>query len=253
MGGGLGATSLAGKKGIYMKSIYFIILLLIASIFTSCDDDSNTLVTSDTDGELQKQIVGTWQMQNGTRTLIYYSNFTFIDSSASFVAQGNYSINDSIIYKSNINVRFIDPSYYPSPGYNFTFEAKYLNLSNNQMTEIPITIFEPDNSGNNSQLWGRWSRILWTYQLKYSEPSYLGRLKIVMNFTEASHSAEWWSKYLDRSTNNNSDTLGSNNLIYNPPSLDLLGTGDYLVEVKFMNNKMYWWEPYEPILYNRMK
>ena len=235
-----------------MKNIYFIILLLVASIFTSCNKDSEIVAPIDSDNELQKQIVGTWQMQSGTRTLMYYSDFTFVDSSASFIAQGTYSIKDSIIYKSNINVRFIDPSYYPSPGYNFTFEAKYLNLSNNQMTEIPITIFESDN-GNNAQLWGRWSRILWTYQLRYSEPSYSGRLKIVMDFTEASHSAEWWSEYLDRSTNNYSDTLGSNNVIYNPPILDLLGTGDYLVEVRFKDNKMYWWEPYEPILYNRIK
>lgn len=236
-----------------MKNIYFIILLLIANIFTSCDDDSNILVPSNSDNALQKQIVGTWQMQSGTRTLIYNSDFTFIDSSASFFAQGTYLIKDSVIYKSNITVRFIDPSYYPSPGYDFTFEAKYLNLSNNQMTEIPLTIFEPDNNGNNSQLWGRWSRILWTYQLRYSEPSYLGRLKIIMDFTKGSHSAIWWSEYIDRSQNNNSDTLGSNNVIYNPPTLDLLGTGDYLVRVSFKDNKMYWWEPYEPILYNRIK
>ena len=236
-----------------MKNAYYIILLLFfAIILTSCNKESEIVAPINSDNELQKQIIGTWQMQNGTRTLIYYSDFTFSDSSASFIAQGDYSIKDSIIYKSNITVMFIDPSFYPSPGYDFTFEAKYLNLSNNQMTEVPITIFEPDNSGNNSQLLGRWSRILWTYQLRYSEPSYLGRLKIVMDFTEASHSAEWWSEYLDRSTNNSSDTLGSNNVIYNPPTLDLLGTGDYLVQVVFKNNKMYWWEPYEPIVYSRV-
>lgn len=235
-----------------MKNIYYIILILLTIIVTSCNKESDIVAPINSHNELQKQIIGTWQMQNRTRTLIYYSDLTFIDSSASFVAKGTYSIKDSIIYKSNINVRFIDPSYYPSPGYNFTFEAKYLNLSNNQMTEIPITIFEPDN-GNNSQLWGRWSRILWTYQLRYSEPSYLGRLRIVMDFTEASHSANWWTVYLDRSTNNNSDTLGSNNVIYNPLTLDLLGTGDYLVQVMFKGNKMYWWEPYEPIIYNRIK
>jgi hypothetical protein len=232
---------------------YIIIIFALAFILNSCKDENNILAPIDSDVELQNEIIGTWQMQNGTRTLIYYSNFTFIDSSASFIAQGTYSIKDSIIYKSNISVRFIDPSYYPSPGYDFTFEAKYLNLSNNQMTEIPITIFEPYNNGNNSQLWGRWTRILWTYQLRYNESSYLGRLKIVMDFTEASHSAEWWSEYLDRSTNNDSDTLGSNNVIYNPPTLDLLGTGDYLVEVRFRDNKMYWWEPYQPIQYNRIK
>jgi len=236
-----------------MKNIYIITILLFASIFTSCNKESEIVAPINSDNELQKQIIGTWQTQNGTKTLTYYSDFTFIDSSVSFVAQGTYSIKDSIIYKSNINVRFIDPSYYPSPGYNFTFDTKYIKFSNNKMTEIPVTIFKPKNDNNNSDLWGSWVRTIWTYQLKYSEPSYLGRLKIVMDFTEASHSAEWWSEYLDRSPNNNSDTLGSNNVIFDTPTLDLLGTGDYLVRVSFNDNKMYWWEPYQPIQYNRIK
>ncbi len=235
-----------------MKNIYFIILLLVTSVFTSCDEESNILTPLDSDTELQKLLVGTWQMQSGTRTLIYRSDFTFIDSSISFIAQGNYSIEDSILYKSNIIVRYIDPSHYPNPGYNFTFPSKYLKFSNNIMTEIPVNVFEPNDGGNNSELWGSWSRIEWTYLLRYTEPSYLGRIKIVENFDEIQKKAYWWSEYLDRITNNISDTLWSNNVIYNPPILDMLGTGDYLVEVRFKNNKMYWWEPYEPIQYNRL-
>lgn len=235
-----------------MKNIYFIIFALGVSIFTSCNNESEIVAPINSDSKLQEQIIGTWQMQSGTKTLIYYPDFTFIDSSASFVAQGTYSIRDSIIYKSNITVRFIDPSFYPNPGYDFTFETKYLMFSNDKMAEIPVTLFESTNGINVSELWGSWIRNIWVYQLRYNEPSYLGRLKIIMDFNEASHSAEWWSEYLDRSTNNYSDTLGSNDVIYNPPTLDLLGTGDYLVRVSFKENKMYWWEPYEPIVYNRI-
>ena len=234
-----------------MKKYIYIIFILIF-ISNSCKDENNIIDPINSDVELQNQIIGTWQMQYGTRTLIYNSNFTFRDSSASFVVQGTYSIKDSIIYKTNINVRFIDPSYYPNPGYDFTFETKYLKFSYNKMTEIPLTIFEPTIDDNNSELWGNWTRTFWTYQLRYNEPSYLGRLKIIMILDEASHSANWWFEYIDGITNTKSDTLRSSNVIYNPPTLDLLGTGDYLVQVMFTNDKMYWWEPNEPIEFSRV-
>jgi len=248
-----------------MKNIQYIIILIVASIFTSCDKGSNILIPPDSDTGLQEQLVGVWTSQYNTNSLIYNNNSTFIDSQFAvnpldsiryklvFIAEGNYSIVDSILFESNINIKFIDSSYFSSTGYNFNFSSNYLKFTNNKLTQIPVNVFESTNGGNNNELWGSWSRIMWVYNFRITEPSYLGRVKVVENFDKTSKYAFWWAEYLDRTTNNISDTLWSNNVIYNPPILDMLGTGDYLVKVRFKNNKMYWWEPYEPVLYNRVK
>src|SRR5690606_18163328 len=104
---------------------------------------------------------------------------------------------------------------------------------------------------NSNELWGNWSRIVWIYRLEYSEPSYLGRIKLVWNFDESLQKATSWNEYLDRTNNAISDTFYHNNINYNPPILDLSGWGDSLIEVKFKEDKMFWWYDYEPYSYYR--
>src|SRR5690606_6891629 len=108
-----------------------------------------------------------------------------------------------ILIKSNIVVRYIDSASF-SQGFYYLFSSKYLKFSNNSFTEYPVDVFE-STTENSNELWGNWSRIVWIYRLEYSEPSYLGRIKLVWNFDESLQKATSWNEYLDRTNNAISD------------------------------------------------
>lgn len=238
---------------------YIYIIFVLALIFNGCKDEDNILIPIDSDAELQKQLIGTWNSQNNSHTVTYYSNSKFIDSMFSysdgvrynlyFIAEGNYTVKDSILIKSNILVRYIDSASF-SLGFYYLFSSKYLKFSNNSFTEYHVDVFEP-TAENSDELWGNWSTIVWTYRLEYSESSYLGRIKSIWNFDKSLNKATSWNEYLDRTNNATLDTFYYNNISYNPPILDLSGWGDALIEVKFKGDKMFWWYNYEPYSFYR--
>jgi hypothetical protein len=234
---------------------YIYLIFTISFILNSCNNENNILIPIDSDNELQKQIEGTWTSQYNTHTTVYYSNATFVDSMFSavdsirydlyFVAEGDYTIKDSILIKSNITVKFIDSSHFFNIGFYYLFSSKYLKFSNNSLTEFAVDVFEPLSEGNNG-IWGGWSRITWTYNLSFSEPTYLGRIKSIWIFDDSTQKITSWNEYLDRTYNTISDTSYTVGIVYNPPILDLNGFGDDLIEVKFTQKKMFWWYSYKP-------
>lgn len=237
-----------------MMKFNFISLMIIAITFSSCEKESNILVPSDSDSELQKKLVGTWQSEGNitliSRTITFRSNYTFLDSAINFIAEGHYSIKDSFLVKSNVIVKYVNYDYLPY-SFVFVFPSKFLKLSDNSFIETPVREFAPINVNTENDIWGAWSTIIWICKWR-GEPYYIGRVKEVYNFDEDLRIAFWWSEYLDPPTYV-TDTVVSNNMKYNPPFLDIWGNGEDSVEVTFKGNKMYWWQPYNAVQYNRIK
>lgn len=237
-----------------MKKYFYLIFAIFVVSLSGCKDESSTLTQTDIDSELQKQIIGAWTSYGNSHTTVYYANLTFIDSTfiavdnirykLIFVANGNYKIKDSILFKTNITFSDIDSNSLNGNGYYFLYSSKRIKFLNNSYKEYPVDVFEPVNE-NKNELWGSWSEIVWAFIFRINEFSYIGRMKIIYEFDKVSMQTFYWLEYIDKipvyTTEKN-----SNNIKYNPPFLDISGAGDPLVEVKFKNNKMLFLYDYEP-------
>lgn len=236
-----------------MKKFFYSILAL-TFVFLSCTKDNSIITPIDTDLELQKKLLGTWISAYNTHTTTYYSNSTFVDSMFSavdsiryglyLVAKGDFIIKDSILIKSNIVIEFVDSSHFLNDGFYYLFYSKYLNFSNNSFEEHLVDVYEKIGTTDND-IWGSWSKVLWIYDLSFSEPSYLGRIKTTFVFDEITQKAKTWNEYLEGNNNSVIDTFYSN-INFNNSILDLPGFGIDSMFVSFKVNKMIFWYLYEP-------
>lgn len=241
-----------------MKKYIFLLLTLIF-IFISCTKDHNIITPIDTDAELQKKLIGTWISIYNTHTTTYYSNSTFVDSMFSavdsiryglyLVAKGNFTIKDSVLIKSNIIIEFVDSSHFLNNGLNYLFSSKYLKFSNNSFEEYYVDDFETIEVANND-IWRNWMRIVWIYNLSFSEPTYLGRIKTFIDFDKNTQRAKTWNEYLDNNNNAVVDTFYSD-VNFSNSILNLPGFGIDSIPVSFNGNKMFFWYSYEPFRFFR--
>jgi len=243
-----------------MKNYHYLFLVFLFLSLFGCDDKSNILLPSDPDKELKTQILGLWVSQNNSFTTIYYPNSTFIDSVYAatdsvrdkllYVVNGKYNIEDSVLYKSNVTIQYVDNELLQFFGLSYIFKTKYLKFTNNSFSEYDVNVYE-SMSGNNNVLWGSWSSTIWVIDTSYTSPRYTGRMRTNQIFEESLNKVTYWSEFIDENYYPDPDTLYSTNLIYNPPYLDITGQGDFIITVKFKNNKMFWWYDYEPFKFYR--
>jgi hypothetical protein len=243
-----------------MKNYFNLLIFLLLIPLNGCNDESNILLPSDPDTELKAQILGLWTSQNNSYSTIYYSNSMFIDSVFAatdsvrdkllYVVVGNYNIKDSILSKSNISIEYVDSELLQFFGLSYIFRTKYLKFTNNSFSEYVVDVYEPIN-GNNNVLWGSWSSTQWVIDTNYTYPQYIGRMRTYQIFEESLNKVTYWSEFIDENNYPIPDTLFSTNLVYDPPYLDITGQGDFIITVKFKNNKMFWWYDYEPFKFYR--
>jgi hypothetical protein len=238
---------------------YICLLFALSFIFISCTKENNVITPIDTDVELQKKLVGTWISIYNTHTTTYSSNSTFVDSMFTavdsiryglyLVAKGDFTIKDSVLIKSNIIIDFIDSSYFLNNGFNYLFSSKYLKFSDNSFEEYYVDDYETIGLSNND-IWRNWSRIVWIYNLSFSEPTYFGRIKTSIDFDKNTQRAKTWNEYLDKGYNAVTDTLYSN-VSFNNSILSVPGFGIDSIPVSFKGNKMFFWYSYEPFRFFR--
>ena|ERR1039458_1809959 len=222
-----------------------IICLLLA---VGCSKNDNPVIGNN-DDLLKSQLLGTWK--SGLYTKQFNQDNTFIDSISNyygespstmvldFVARGQYSITDSIIYYSNCQLVFADSTHWAQTevGKGELFYAAKLNITNNI---LHLTSTEPftQTSGLQSELKGVWISHLWFVGIERSPIATMRQGTVSTTYTFNTDSSKYQFVQTDSFDSPYYQNSGSYSFTYAPPFLNTVNNTNILVE--FSRGSMLW-------------
>lgn len=237
---------------------FWLPILIILSLFLSCSENINEPISND-DSELISNIIGTWS--TNTYKVTHFSNLTFEDTSFFFddnsqvfkprySRNGTFEISDSVLYLKTNHWIFFDSSFIAN-GISIVPTESEISISGNVLYKKPVDVLD-NVEGNESEIWGSWKNIKWTYHKSGSAANivYEGRQEYYYKFYKDSSTVIYGWKYLDGNPWSNPEFKSE--FKYIPPLLDLYGPGEYDLRVVFKNGKMYWYRNFPAIQLNRV-
>ena len=227
-----------------MKSKSFFLILFITSIlFISCNEE---IVSPSEDDILTSSLIGKWEATNYD-IITFNADGSFVDTALGlytnnyethYVLKGKYSVNNSVVYFSDVSLTYFKGCESPSViSFSTAIDPKKVSFNNSNLNMEPVRILEPIDNSNNS-LNGQWQAKIWmgSYE-NNSQPKFKGgQIKETFNFNSDSLNCLYQKEYLYQT--NMQPENRQINYNYNGSSLDF-GYPPYF-RVEFKDNKMYW-------------
>jgi len=235
-----------------MKKIKILFLLPFCFLIFTCDDNS----VNPLDQRLQQNIIGTWKDDNNY-TVTFYPDGSFIDTSlyynrdsisqviGHFIRKGRYTINNSVLafedfYFDTVVTNLCMSNWYqPLPA--------LISIDNSIMKRKNFSRF--DNIGRfGKDIWSTWEQNGW-YCASFVEPfgeikNQYGTYKIFYQFFKDSSKCKFTYSRYDKVSDSTYKYLSLLDFKYAPPYLYIPPDSDYPTEIRFRDNKMYWYSSY---------
>lgn len=151
-----------------MKHLIYVFFFAFILVTLSCSEDS---LVNPIDQMLQKNIIGTWENNNGYK-ITYYGNNTFVDTlvqihplvdTAVVVRSGKYSIVNSILSYDEFSIDTFVSKEIDMWGYNFYDSPMEIFINDRTLTRNYVMIF--DNVGaQKTEVWDKWETKRWFAQ-----------------------------------------------------------------------------------------
>ena len=231
-----------------------IFTLALSIILLGCTKN-NPVSTGPTQDEVVKsQILGYWgSSPYGSTT--FRANNSFTDSSyfrntidttkysLGMVTEGQYTITNAVLMYTKIHVAYLDTVHYRGLGEIVWDFAEEIQSIDKDLVLTPVKVLQ-SVQGPGTQLWGTWATTYCVYACGDNplQVIYEGRMKDTYTFIKDSSSYLYSWQYLDGTPYPNSSF--TNNFSYNPPKLSLIGNDNYITNVEFKYNCMYWYYTY---------
>lgn len=175
-----------------MKHLIYVFFFAFILVTLSCSEDS---LVNPIDQMLQKNIIGTWENNNGYK-ITYYVNNTFVDTlvqihplvdTAVVVRSGKYSIVNSILSYDEFSIDTFVSKEIDMWGYNFYDSPMEIFINDRTLTRNYVMIF--DNVGaQKTEVWDKWETKRWfaQYSLTNDAETYYGDLTATYDFIQDS-------------------------------------------------------------------
>ncbi len=227
-----------------MRSNSFFLFIFISIILIiSCNEE---IVSPSEDDILTSNLIGKWEATNYD-IITFNSDGTFIDTAlglynnnyeAHYVLEGKYLIQNSIVYFSEVILKYCKGSESPSLiSFSTAIDPKKISLNNGVLILEPVRILASLNNSTNI-LNGEWQTIIWLGSYENgSQPKYSGgQIKEIYNFNPDSMSCIYTKEYLFETNMK----IENRHIDYNYDGSTLdFGFPPYF-RVEFNDNKMYW-------------
>lgn len=179
---------------------------LVLVTLVGCDQGNPLSKPTIQDQNLKAQILGAWR-QGPKYYIEYRADNTYRDSSfmtvpedynawkLMYVTEGNYYIQDGILYTENFKVIYADTTRLVSfRALNYEFKV----AGNFWLWRTAVDVFVP-NQQYRPELWGSWSSFSWAY-LRGPTKAYVGRQRELYTFTKDSSRYQYVLESLDGRT-----------------------------------------------------